>query len=75
MAPPPPPLIPLRVKFVGIKNHYREKSSALETKNSVNSQMYHSDGLKILNLDLKGLGGGGGGNLKAELDFSRFGNQ
>ena len=33
------------------RSHYQKKSSAPEIKAAANSEMYHSDGLKILNLD------------------------
>ena len=34
-----------------IRSHYQEKPSTPEIKDAANPQMYHSDGLKILNLD------------------------
>ena len=37
-------------------HHYKEKLSATEIKGSANLKMYHADGLKIINQDLRILG-------------------
>ena len=50
------------------RSHYQEKSSAPEIKGAANPQMYHSNGLKILTLDLRGLGRDR--ESEARLDFS-----
>ena len=47
---------PDRVKSTLGRSHYQEESSAPEIKGVTDQLMYHSDGLKILNLDIRGLG-------------------
>ena len=37
-------------------SHYQETPSAPEIKGTANQQMYHANGLKILNSALRGLG-------------------
>ena len=46
----------VKLLVIRTKSPCQEKSSAPEIKGTPNRQMYHSDGLKILNLDLRGLG-------------------